>query len=79
MEFLGEFYFLWHYGKEEEKRVLGGLLEAEYCHNLCDNSTNTNTIVQQRMTFAISSSWKVFLAPDVELRQGEKKNFPILL
>lgn len=68
-----------HYGKEEEKEVLGGLLEAEYSHNHYDNSTNTNTIVQQMMTFAISNSWKVFLAPDVELRQGEKKNFPMLL
>lgn len=68
-----------HYGKEEEKEVLGGLLEAEYSHNFYDNSTNTNTIVQQMMTFAISNSWKVFLAPDVELRQGEKKNFPMLL
>lgn len=59
--------------------MLGDLLEADYDDIFCDKSTNTNTIVQQMMTFAISSSWKVFLAPEVELRQGEIKNFPMLL
>lgn len=38
-----------------------------------DKSTNTNMIVQQVMAFAINNSWKVFLAPDVELRQRGNK------
>lgn len=65
-----------HYGKEEGKKVLGDLVEADYDHIFYDKSTNTNTIVQQ-MIFAIINSCKV-LAPDVELRQGEKKDFPML-
>lgn len=45
-----------HNGKEEEKRVLGDFLEADYGHIFYDKSSNTNMTVQQMMTFATSNS-----------------------
>lgn len=37
-----------HNGKEEEKRVVGDLLEVDYGRIFYDKSTNTNMIVEQQ-------------------------------
>lgn len=69
----------------EDEKKCWGLIGSTQCFQTVygaifyDKSNNINMIVQQIMTLAISNRLKLFLAPDVELRQGRNKIFSVIL